>query len=72
MPEARSWRDTPPRVAGHGTGFHNGGRGMSPVTEETDFQLAYWLPGNQQRGMPLTAPLIRYHGGEVPPWDYIH
>ena len=35
------------------------GKGRLPVMGGIDLRWAHWLPGNQQRGTPLTIPLIR-------------
>ena len=48
--------------AGCGGRLHGWGCGRLPVIGGMDVQLAY---GNQQRGMPLTTPLISYHSGNT-------
>ena len=68
MSKARSWSNTPPCKA-------DGGQDMAAVLlpgEEGGYQLEGELTsgrligyqGNQQRGAPLTAPLIKYPTGD--------
>ena len=67
--EARSWSDTPHgcgrQWAGHGSSL--GSQGKRAITTYRRELTSGWLihyQGNQQRGMPLTVPLINYHSGD--------
>ena len=60
--EAGSWSDTPPCVVGRGqdVALRGGeGKGRLPVIGGITSGGLIGYQGNQQRGRPLTAPLIR-------------
>ena len=68
MSEAGSWSNTPLCETDRGQDtaavFALGsGRGRLPVTGELMSGWFISYQGNQQRGPPLTAPLISYPGG---------
>ena len=69
MSDARSWSSTPPCVV-DSVGQHReevfspGRKGRLPVRGKLMSGGLISYPGNQQR-VPLTAPLMRYHGRAV-------
>lgn len=59
--EARPWSDSPlctRQTLGRTWrgSLHAQGAGSLLVIRGSDVRLAHWLPGNQQRSMPLTGP----------------
>ena len=66
MSKAGSWSDTPSSAADNGqdvaVGFSTRARVSLPVKGGIDVRLAHQ---NQQRGTPLTTPLINCHSGDL-------
>ena len=69
MSKARSWNDTPLCVAESvqnlAVVFAPRCKGRLSVIGRSKISLVISYQGNQQRGMPLTSPLISYCGGDI-------